>query len=647
MSEKLNESIDTLNTTIESFGNSIAQLPGNIAKQNVSELERVLNTITNNVSTALNQSKLVDTIGKLSSAIEAGKPETNEKDKSDESKEEETLQKQILAAILSGNELTQKQLDEQQKIKEIESKFAEKIEKLNETLEQSKQALRETDYSEEVSTVKGKYSPFKFSKAKNKGILGGIPGFAEGWDNLIKEKEKNEISKIENKYPEVAKIRENEKEIKALERQKNSEIKEALNVLPKQQEIPSLAVQAKVSEVEQKAGEQRLQDALNEEKTKKDDRQLELLPNSSLDNVVITPELEEKNRDAVAKQQQQIVNIIEAAKQKQNESVGTSDKNKNPESGAESEITIVDIKPDAIEKLAEKIGEKLADAINSNNLQEREEQAELAASGIEGLNENEITTEKLTNNSNPPVEQSQPIGPVLPQIKEGFERIEMSNGQVRYREVESKKFVSIEEATIAGTVFRENVNADTLIEPGGEGIPKKAEGGEVYNGEPVVVGEQGPELFIPENKGQIITNENFKSSTESQTNIIKGISAIQKTASSLQTNLNNTTSNLNKIQGDVLANTSSVLENISNTATQIQDNSSSELLKNMCMSLHDISEKLDINNNQNNSGNSNAINSNSTSSSNSTTFNITTTGNPITNSRLRTDSMMNFRRSIN
>jgi len=97
----------------------------------------------------------------------------------------------------------------------------------------------------------------------------------------------------------------------------------------------------------------------------------------------------------------------------------------------------------------------------------------------------------------------------------------------------------------------------------------------------------------------------------------------------------------------VLANTSSVLENISNTATQIQDNSSSELLKNMCMSLHDISEKLDINNNQNNSGNSNAINSNSTSSSNSTTFNITTTGNPITNSRLRTDSMMNFRRSIN
>jgi len=112
-------------------------------------------------------------------------------------------------------------------------------------------------------------------------------------------------------------------------------------------------------------------------------------------------------------------------------------------------------------------------------LQEREEQAELAASGIEGLNENEITTEKLTNNSNPPVEQSQPIGPVLPQIKEGFERIEMSNGQVRYREVESKKFVSIEEATIAGTVFRENVNADTLIEPGGEGIPKKAEGGEV------------------------------------------------------------------------------------------------------------------------------------------------------------------------
>jgi hypothetical protein len=39
-----------------------------------------------------------------------------------------------------------------------------------------------------------------------------------------------------------------------------------------------------------------------------------------------------------------------------------------------------------------------------------------------------------------------------------------------------------------------------------EGLPRRAEGGDVEEDQPYIVGERGPEVFVPERKGSIMPN---------------------------------------------------------------------------------------------------------------------------------------------
>ena len=167
----------------------------------------------------------------------------------------------------------------------------------------------------------------------------------------------------------------------------------------------------------------------------------------------------------------------------------------------------------------------------------------------------------------------------------------------------------------------------TLMEYFSGSETRYAKGGPVSNSNnPILVGEEGPEIFVPESTGFIIPNNNI-------TNKEKGLAdspAVEKMTSLLT---------------QVISLPSEKLAAISNT-TNIGD-SSSNMLQTMNKTLLDISEKLDVKNNTNNDQQSSKLTGlmNSSNNSSSNTINIISQGNPITNSRLKMDNFLYNRRA--
>ena len=155
-----------------------------------------------------------------------------------------------------------------------------------------------------------------------------------------------------------------------------------------------------------------------------------------------------------------------------------------------------------------------------------------------------------------------------------------------------------------------------------------AKGGEVDESKPIIVGEEGPELFVPSSNGNIIPNDKLGS--------VAGTSATQRAASF---NQNKVKSNNNKVE----ASPSNTLSYISNTSTTETD--SNDLLQTINQTLMDISSKLIISNDK---PSSSSVNSTVTAggTNNSSTITVNAVGNPITNARLKTDNMLYNRRSV-
>ena len=154
-----------------------------------------------------------------------------------------------------------------------------------------------------------------------------------------------------------------------------------------------------------------------------------------------------------------------------------------------------------------------------------------------------------------------------------------------------------------------------------------AKGGPIKNpNKPVLVGEEGPEIFVPESTGNIIPNNLLTGEEKNTTNP----AAIERITSLLT---------------QVISLPSEKLAAISNT-TNIGD-SSSNMLQTMNKTLLDISEKLDVKNNTNNDQQSSKLTGlmNSSNNSSSNTINIISQGNPITNSRLKMDNFLYNRRA--
>ena len=166
-----------------------------------------------------------------------------------------------------------------------------------------------------------------------------------------------------------------------------------------------------------------------------------------------------------------------------------------------------------------------------------------------------------------------------------------------------------------------------LIEYFTDSQNRHAKGGPIKNpNKPVLVGEEGPEIFVPENTGFIIPNNNI-------TNKEKGLAdspAVEKMTSLLT---------------QVISLPSEKLAAISNT-TNISDNSK-DMLQAVNKTLLDISDKLDNKNSNNNSQDPSKFTGlmNSSNNSSNSTINIISQSNPITNSRLKMDNFLYNRRA--
>jgi hypothetical protein len=162
-----------------------------------------------------------------------------------------------------------------------------------------------------------------------------------------------------------------------------------------------------------------------------------------------------------------------------------------------------------------------------------------------------------------------------------------------------------------------------------------AKGGDVKGDKPIIVGEKGPEVFVPNANGTIVPNDKIK-----DTNSVAATPAIEKL-----TSLFSSTST--DKQTTVTALPSEELKTISNV-TNI-NNDSNMLLSEVNKTLLDISSKLENNlknpTNQTATPSTAGIMSNS-NTNNSSSINITTNSSPITNSRIITDTMLYRRRAL-
>jgi hypothetical protein len=150
----------------------------------------------------------------------------------------------------------------------------------------------------------------------------------------------------------------------------------------------------------------------------------------------------------------------------------------------------------------------------------------------------------------------------------------------------------------------------------------EAAGGPVEKGSPYLVGEKGPELFVPNSSGNIIPNQNVERDITSNSAIEKLTEAIAKITSSPSEGL-------------------AAISKTTDTADE-----SKKILQTINQTLLDIGNKLEAKNTEvtgNPKGMTGVVGANNSSSNN--TINIISQGNPITNSRLRIDNFLYNRRA--
>jgi hypothetical protein len=307
-------------------------------------------------------------------------------------------------------------------------------------------------------------------------------------------------------------------------------------------------------------------------------------------------------------------------------------KEKNTEKGEgktkeRNEVEIIGISPDVAKTLADSIASAL-----KNILREKKDETEAG----ENVNApNSKTTSAATGETvNTPTPKGTPAA-----VEAGAKLI--AKGAANPQENTATNIVEKVVETVA--------------------VGAAAEGGTAEQGEPTIVGEKGPELFVPKTEGKVTPNSELKSMARKASSV-KGTSAIQKAADGVNTtNISNkndssnitgssVTENVAQSQTNVsaapnealntVAGSAPVTNNISNTGP------SSDILNSISQTLQEISNKLSVaaTGEGSKGGGGSALMSTTAATQ---VYNITATGNPITNSRLKTDNIMYSRRIAN
>jgi len=312
-----------------------------------------------------------------------------------------------------------------------------------------------------------------------------------------------------------------------------------------------------------------------------------------------------------------------------------------------NEVEIIGISPDVAKTLADSIASALKDVLG-----EEEDKAE-AGETVNALNSE--TTSAAGSVEKPEAKNYRRKS--RKQIEKEVEKEEMN----RPPEVKAgAKLLAEQGGKVAGT-------AGEAIAEGGEGVIASlagaalAEGGTAEQGEPTIVGEKGPELFVPKTEGKVTPNSELRSMARKASSV-KGTSAIQKAADGVNTtNISNksnssnvtgssVTENVAQSQTDVSAAPNEALNTVAGSAPVTNSISntgpSSDILNSISQTLQEISNKLSVNATGEGSkgGGGSALMSTTAATQ---VYNITATGNPITNSRLKTDNIMYSRRIAN
>jgi len=339
----------------------------------------------------------------------------------------------------------------------------------------------------------------------------------------------------------------------------------------------------------------------------------------------LTPE-EQKRRD-------------EFEKQAMAEEMGQPTKEEKKEATGRIEVEIVDINDEVIKALSGEIANAIKDVL---------EEEEVDKNAKDQQKQDEIKAE----------ENQSPETPKTPeQIKEEkrLARNAKRREQYKAKRAEEEERKKKEKEAVLNAAKPEVVS---MSEEAAALLPLLADGGNINQNQTAIVGERGPELFTPNTDGKVIPNSELKTMLGRKGGV-KGTSALQQAAEGPKntTNVTNTTmdgdvtgtsvtENVAQSNTNISAEPSEALKTVASTPSTVTNSTqadNSDMLTAINQTLREISDKLSVTPTATNSGGGGVLANNSTVH----TYNITTQGNPITNSRMKTDNMMYARRAAN
>ena len=361
----------------------------------------------------------------------------------------------------------------------------------------------------------------------------------------------------------------------------------------------------------------------------------------------LTPE-EQKRRD-------------EFEKQAMAEEMGQPTKEEKKEATGRIEVEIVDINDEVIKALSGEIANAIKDVLEEEevdkNAKDQQEQDEIKAEENQSP-ETPKTPEQIKEAAILNVEGGGSIPKDLAGAGEEEKRLARNakrREQYAAKRAEEEERKKKEKEAVLNAAKPEVVS---MSEEAAALLPLLADGGNINQNQTAIVGERGPELFTPNTDGKVIPNSELKTMLGRKGGV-KGTSALQQAAEGPKntTNVTNTTmdgdvtgtsvtENVAQSNTNISAEPSEALKTVASTPSTVTNSTqadNSDMLTAINQTLREISDKLSVTPTATNSGGGGVLANNSTVH----TYNITTQGNPITNSRMKTDNMMYARRAAN
>jgi len=361
----------------------------------------------------------------------------------------------------------------------------------------------------------------------------------------------------------------------------------------------------------------------------------------------LTPE-EQKRRD-------------EFEKQAMAEEMGQPTKEEKKEATGRIEVEIVDINDEVIKALSGEIANAIKDVLEEEevdkNAKDQQKQDEIKAEENQSP-ETPKTPEQIKEAAILNVEGGGSIPKDLAGAGEEEKRLARNakrREQYKAKRAEEEERKKKEKEAVLNAAKPEVVS---MSEEAAALLPLLADGGNINQNQTAIVGERGPELFTPNTDGKVIPNSELKTMLGRKGGV-KGTSALQQAAEGPKntTNVTNTTmdgdvtgtsvtENVAQSNTNISAEPSEALKTVASTPSTVTNSTqadNSDMLTAINQTLREISDKLSVTPTATNNGGGGVLANNSTVH----TYNITTQGNPITNSRMKTDNMMYARRAAN